>query len=109
MLEAGKLDRRITIERATIARDEFNEAEKMWSPLATVWAEKLEVSDAERVAAQEVGAELTTRFRIRYSSLTADISPLDRCTYGGRTYQITGVKELGRREGVELTTTARAE
>lgn len=108
-MEAGKLDRRITIERATESRDEFNNVVLVWSALAVVWAEKAEIRDSERVAAQEVGAEVTTRFRIRYSSVVADVNPKDRIAFGGRIYDIVGVKEIGRKEGLEITAAARAD
>lgn len=108
-MQAGKLDRRIRLERATESRDAFNNAIKDWSTLATVWASKQDVRDSERLAAQEVGAEITTRFQIRWSSEVADISPLDRLVYEGKTYDIAAVKEIGRREGLEVTAAARAE
>lgn len=104
---AGKLNRRITIERFTETRDEFNAALKSWATLARVWASKYDISDAERIAAQEIGATLTTRFQIRYSETVADLSPRDRLTLNGVVYDINAVKEIGLREGLEITAAAR--
>ncbi len=108
-LRAGDLDRRITIERSTETRDGLNNPVKTWLPIATVWASKSDVSDSERVASQEVGAEIGTRFRIRRSRQVADINPKDRVIFEGRRYDISAVKEIGRREGLEISAVARSE
>ena len=106
-LLAGKMDRRITLQRATVTYDALNNPVQTWATLATVWASKEDISDSERVAAKEVGAEITTRFQIRYSTDVSDLNPKDRLTYNSDTYQIVGVKEIGRREGLEITSVAR--
>ena len=109
-MPAGKRDRRITIQRATITQDPGSgENVETWGTLATVWAEKADVSDRERLAAGEVQAELTTRFRILYSDTVADVGPTDRVMYAGRTYNIEAVREIGFREGLEISASARAE
>lgn len=104
---AGKRDRRITIERYSVTRSPAGAEVQTWSELATVFAEKLDLSDRERVAAAQVSAEITTRFRILYSRRVADVNPKDRISHAGRTYDIWGVKEIGRREGLEITAAAR--
>lgn len=108
-MKAGKLDRRIVIERATETRDGFNVPIKAWDELACVAASKEDVRDSERVASQEIGAEITTRFQIRYSSDVADVDPRDRIRFEGRVYDIVARKEIGRRDGIELSAVARAE
>lgn len=107
---AGRLDRRITIQHKTVAQNELGEEVETWADHATVWASKFDVSDGEKVAAAEVSATITTRFQIRYSSDVAEINPGDdRVVFDGRTYDIWGVKEIGRREGIEITAAARAD
>jgi SPP1 family predicted phage head-tail adaptor len=106
---AGRLDRRISILRATGAADSFNEQVETWGTLAVVWAHAAPVQDAERQRAGETLASKSYRFTIRYSSDVADIDPRDRVVFDGRTYDVSGIKELGRREGLEITATARAE
>ncbi len=106
---AGKLDRRITLQRASVTTNEYGEEVPTWLTLATVWASKKDVSDGERIAAAEVAAEIGTRFQIRWDSSWSDLSPLDRVVYDGRTYNISAVKEIGRREGLEISAAARAE
>lgn len=108
MAAAGKLDRRVQFRRATLADDGFQQA-PTWANLGNpVWAEKKDVSDAERVRAQEVNAQLTTRFRVRRSTFTEGITPKDQLVCEGVAYEITGKKEVDRRRMMfELTTVAR--
>lgn len=108
-MHAGQLDRRITILRATVAADGFNEQVQTWEEIATVWAHAAPVQDAERQRAGETLASKSYRFTIRYSSDVSDVDPRDRVTFDGRAYDVQGVKEIGRREGLEITATARAE
>jgi SPP1 family predicted phage head-tail adaptor len=108
-MQAGAMDRRVRLERATTTDTGLETAVASWSTLATVWAEKLEISDGER--SRQVGAEAsaTTRFRVRYSATVASLNAKDRAVCEGRTYDIVGVKELGRREGLEITAMRRAD
>lgn len=108
-ISAGRLDRRIVIERATYTQNAMGEQVPTWAPLATVWAEATPLSDGERIRAAEVSAEISMRFVIRWSPLVEDVNPKDRVSYDGRIWNLWGVKEIGRREGLELTAGARAE
>lgn len=109
MMLAGPLDRRITIRRATVETNDFGEEVPTWCDLATVWASTEAIRDSERFAASEVRAERTDRFQIRYSQKVADVGPKDRLVYGDRIFGIVAVKELGRREGLEITASTRAD
>lgn len=109
MIGAGALDRRIQFQRAVIVDDGLASAES-WDDHGTpVWAAKTDVSDGERWRAGEVSANITTRFQVRWSQFSADITPKDRLTYDGRIYDIVGIKEIGRRVGLEITAAARAD
>ena len=108
-MKPERLDRKITLQRFTWSQDEYGAPVQVWADLASVWASKLDVSDGERVAAAEVSATITTRFRIRHDSAWADLNPKDRVQFEGRTYDIWGVKEIGRREELEITAAARAD
>jgi SPP1 family predicted phage head-tail adaptor len=102
-MESGKLDRRITIERANTTKNSDNEPVTAWAELAKRWASKKDVSDGEKIRAAEVGATVTTRFQVRWDSVTKTITGADRIVYDGQVYEIEGTKELERREGVEIT------
>ncbi len=58
----------------------------------------------------EVSATLSARFTIRYDSAWADLSPLDRVVFEGRTFDVFACKEVdGRRQFLEVTAAARAD
>lgn len=99
----GRLDRRITIEQPTASQDAYGEPVESWGALATVWAQVQPLRGEERFEAQQVGAERTVRFRIRYRS---DVTEQMRVVYDGDVYDITAVLELGRREGLEILAVA---
>lgn len=108
-MDAGRLDVRIVILRATSTPNAMNEAVETWNTLATVWASKTPVMDGEKWAAGQTLADATVRFTIRWSSAVADVNPRDRISYDGRTWDIQGVKDMGRDAYREITATARAE
>lgn len=108
-MRAGRLDRRITLQRATSTKNGFNEDVETWIDIGQRRASAMPVSDGERVRAQEVGSVISMRFQIRYSSDVAALSARDRLIYNGESYNITAVKELGRREGLEITAATRSD
>lgn len=108
-MKAGALDSRITIQRATMVENSVGELVPTWSTIATLPASKVDIPDGERWRAAEVSATVTTRFQIRWNAITATLSPKDRIVCDGRTYDVHHVKELGRRVGLEVTASARAE
>jgi SPP1 family predicted phage head-tail adaptor len=105
-MRAGKRDRRVVIERVVISRDAFNAPVETWVPLPPVWAGKVNKPGAERFAAQEVSGLAVRTFEIRYRR---DLTVKDRIVYDGRTWNITDVREIGRRKGIEIDCVARAE
>ena len=110
MSKIGRLDRRIQFQRAGLVDDGFSQVE-IWADHGfPVWAHKTDVSDGERWRADEVQAQITTRFLVRYSDFTADLTPKDRLISDGVEYNITGIKEgAGRRQWLEITAAARAD
>ena len=105
-MRAGRLDRLITIGEFTSVQDSYGQEIETWPEFATVWAEKIDIKARERFAAQQDIAEETTRFRIRW---LAGVTPKMRIQHDGKTYDIEGIAELGRRAGLEITATARAD
>jgi SPP1 family predicted phage head-tail adaptor len=107
MTGSGKMNRRVTLQRATVTADAFGGEVETWGTLAEVWVDRRDASAAESYRAQEVGAQITTRFKIRYSATVADLNPRDRLVYGGLAYQITGVRESVRNRWIEVDCVAR--
>jgi head-tail adaptor len=112
------LDRRIDIERKTIAHDSYGQDRETWTKLANRRPARIApVRGDERFTSSEFIARGQLEFTIRYSSVVADVSPLDRIIYPATTdtpldhqvYDIIEVSEIGRREGVRIVAAARAE
>jgi SPP1 family predicted phage head-tail adaptor len=114
-MDAGAMDRRLAILQPTETTNSSNEAVQTFAVLTTVWAEKHDISDGEKLRAQEVGSSITTRFRIRWSEALSAMTPKWRVRLKGRTtaqdrdFEVTGLKEINRREGLEITATARTD
>src|SRR5687767_11981290 len=104
-ITAQELDRRITIQRATVVYNEFNEPVETWADLATLWARRRDVSDGEKFAAGQVGATLMSRFVVRSTTTTRGIKATDRISYDGGLWNIHGLKEAdeGRNRFIEIT------
>ncbi len=110
MIEAGDLDRRLTIRRATTIIDPGSGQQiETWADLATVRASWRRASAREQLAAAEIQATVTDVFIMRWSATTATITPVDRAFYQGREYNLAEATEIGRREGMMLRGSARAE
>ncbi len=99
---AGSLDRRVEIQRATLADNGLEEVPS-WAELTTVWANFWPVSDGEKWRAGVVEGREIARFTIRYSDDAADVTGADRLVFEGRAWGITGVKEIGRKRWLEIT------
>jgi len=98
-MRAGKLDRAITIERATQPVAASGAVSATWPPVATVRAEIVNQSTAEFLAGYGEGERATIVFRIRY---LAGITTADRITFDGSHYNLREIVEIGRRRGLEL-------
>jgi head-tail adaptor len=95
---AGELDRKITILRAAVSRDEFNNEVTTWPPfLENISAKWRPATAREQLAQQEVGADVEDVFEIRWWTESATINPRDRLQFGERVYDIAEVTEIGRR------------
>ena len=101
---AGTLDRRVSILRATRARNEHGELVETWAPVVTVWAQRLDVTGREFFSATQTVAEGSARFRLRYRD---DLLPTDRLEDAGRQFDIKHIAEIGRREATEVVAVAR--
>lgn len=106
-MRAGDLDRRVTIEAVTIAPDSAGQAVEVWTAIATVWAAVWQLSATERAARPQAAAEEVRRFRIRWASAFTPTPGGHRIVFAGRAYDIQAVAEIGRREGWDITATAR--
>ncbi|TCM17211.1 head-tail adaptor [Novosphingobium sp. PhB165] len=106
-MNAGKLDRRIDIMRAGSQVDNgFNSVPGAPAVLATRWASWKPANGREAFENMGVEAKAGGTFWVRWDSVTSTITTTDTVAYGGRDWNIVGVQEIGRREGVELIVAA---
>jgi SPP1 family predicted phage head-tail adaptor len=109
MLASGKMDRRVTIQRAITAQDATGQVIETWSTLATVWASWRRASANETLAASELASQVTDIFETRYFAAIVDINPKDQVLFNGRTYDIADAVEIGRKIGIRITAAARSD
>lgn len=67
-VQAGQLNRRVSVQQKVVTRDAFGGEAITWQTVADVWAAQMPVRGREYVALRAAGAEITTRFVIRYRS-----------------------------------------
>ena len=98
-MRAGKLDRIIVIQRVVTTVDEYGTPVEGWTTVATVRAQLVQSTTEEFMRTFGITSDTLAIFRIRYRD---GITNANRVTYGERTFDLKEVKELGRREGLEL-------
>ena len=108
-MRAGKMDRRVTFQSQSQDYDELGQQENIWNNEFTLWASATPISDGEKFGSAEIKAYATHRFQVRWSSQSVLIKPTWRLVFDGATFDISGIKEIGRHEGLEITATKRAE
>ena len=64
-MQAGKLNKRVTIQGHTETIDEYGYAVKTWTDLATVWAHVKNVNGKEFIMSNVELSEVSTSIRIR--------------------------------------------
>lgn len=102
-MRAGGLDRRVTLQRKTVIVDDYGGEIETWNDLATVFAQVQQQGGREFFEAAQVQAEKRVVFSIRYYP---GLTVLDRVFYDGTAHNIVEVREIRRRDGVELHTVA---
>ena len=100
MIDAGALDRRIEILKATKTRSPAGQEQSVWTVAKTIYGQRLElrVADVARAAGRELA--LTSKFLIRYRS---DLTVADRIRVDGVTYSVLSIDEPDRRATMVIT------
>lgn len=100
-LQAGKLDRYVTIQQFASSRDAtYGSETKTWSTLAQVWARVEDVSGREFFAAKQRGGDTMVKVIIRHRT---DVTRLMRLVLDdGRVLEIDTVLQISRDKGLEL-------
>lgn len=87
-MRAGRLNKKITIQQATDGRSTSGAVEPTWSTYAVAWASVEPATGREFEDSDQVNAEASIKFRIRYKS---GITNKMRISWDGRVFDITAV------------------
>lgn len=102
-LQVPNMDTRVRIEQRSVTQDSTYGTDVVsWVPLATVWAEVMDVlpsrQQAEQTRAQLQVATQRSRVRMRYRT---DVDSTMRCVIGGLMHHIvSGPAEIGDRHSL---------
>ena len=99
---AGALDRRVTIQQLDGTQDSrTGQWKETWETYKIVWASKMSMRGRERLQANQVIAVGDEVWTVRYDS---GITTAMRISHDSKTYEISSIEEIGRKEGLRLTT-----
>ena len=90
-MSIGERRHRVAFETRQDVQDSFGEPDGTWTSLCTSWALVQPLKGRELLAANEIHAEVTTRIVTRNRTALASLSPKDRATWNGHTYDIKSV------------------
>lgn len=99
-MRAGNLDRVIEIQRRTTGLDLYGTPVETWATFITLRAQLLKNATDDREGARGHTSDAVLTFRMYYF---ASLSLNDRLLYEGQQYEITGITEIGRRVGLDLS------
>lgn len=101
-MNAGRLDRKISIQEPTTTRDDFGQSVDAFAEVAKVWAQRRDISAKENTETDQPVASTRTEWTIRWRSDIRETWRVVTTTDRIQTFEIVGILELGRREGLRL-------
>ncbi len=109
-MQAGRLDRRVTLRRMVEGQSAAGAAIETPQDVRTVWAHKVPDHGMESFAEEQRQGWAFVIWRVRYL-LDGLLEPTVKWSLveGARVYEILEVRGIGRREGWEFVTRCRAE
>lgn len=115
-LNAGDLDREVLIQQLADddalanSEDASGFPVERWIPLDIVWLQRMTTTGAEKFRAAQLSAAIETRWQLHWRDDmdpdAIDVPKKRRLVFQDRIYDITAAAEIGRQEGIELTTLA---
>lgn len=111
MVEAGRRDKLVTIQRATDSTSTTGFAVEGWAALGLpVWMAREDVEGDERFATDMLRAQTHTNWVMPYQANMdpelLDVPKTRRLVYQGRVYDIVSAITLERHRGIKLKTLA---
>jgi SPP1 family predicted phage head-tail adaptor len=96
-MKIGRKRHRVTIERATSAQTATGAMGKTWTSRGQVWAEITPQRGDEASEQMQLSASVVHTIRLRRTGAAVGLTPADRITYQGRTFELTSVADIGER------------
>ena len=103
-MEAGKLDKRITIQSPVFTTDSRGQAVTSFVNLATVWANVEETGSSEAEQTNRMQGTRNYAITIRYM---ANLTAKNRIVYGTNNLEITSLTTKGRNQYIEIIAVSR--
>lgn len=103
---AGKLDREVTLLSRGSTRNGDGEQIESYTTLGVVYAQYLPAKGNERWVAQAFQADCEAVFIVRYRN---DLNTLNEVAFDGRNWDVLGILEIGRQEGLAINAKTRAD
>lgn len=98
-MRAGKLNKTIKIQRRGEIVDDYGTVTEGWTDVVTIRAQVITSSNEEFLQAAGTAGQTALVFRIRHRE---GILLTDRVSHEGHPFDIKEVRELGRRDGLDL-------
>lgn len=109
-MRLGQRNKRITIMRqGATTRNSMNEIVGDFEEFGKFWASRLKQKPTESWKAGQTAAQVESVFEVRFTNRAATITASDRLICEGREFEIIGVTENGRRDGIEIVAIAYSE
>lgn len=99
-MRAGTLDRRITIQRATVTQDAAGQETEAWQTFATVWARRRDMRGRERWTGEQRYAARAAIYDLRF---VPGVHEEMRIVDNGITYRIIGLADNARQGWLEIS------
>ena len=100
MTDPGLLNRRLVLEAPVESADGAGGVSRSFAEVATLWVSVTPVSAARQIEAERLGAKVTHRLHLRFSS---DITTRHRFRDGDRIYRIASLRDRdGRKRFLQI-------
>lgn len=101
-MNAGRLDRKISIQQPTTTRDAFGQSVDTFAEVAQVFAQRRDIAGKETSESDQPVASTRTEWTIRWRADIRETWRVVTTTDRIQTFEIVGILELGRREALRL-------
>ncbi len=105
-MRSGQMDSTVIIQRATTVRDDYGTPIDTWADVVTLRAQVIQSSTEEFIRGAGAQDQTVTVFRTHFYD---DITNADRIVCDGTLHDIKELKELGRRQALEIRTVSSGE